>query len=281
MSCISARYSNNNPVKAKGQYEIRVWLKSNTSRTIVVSLNRVSYSCALTSTWKQFRFTAPVTTPNTQGYENFTIGGFASVGSGAYVYAYNPEVVHSYSPADILAMLTNNGAMDGIYMYNNQLYVKGKYIDVDDLQALNATIGGFTIGTSGIYKGCTSLTSTAAGVYIGTNGLRLYANNNGKEASFTFNVANKTASFVGVSLAFAYNNFSDKATLNGMDGTITCKYGLHVYTKRGPDISDGSYDSELVFKGLPHITSGTMLVRESGSARICTASSSSKRYKKK
>lgn len=276
---ISARYSNNNPVKAKGQYEIRVWLKSNTSRTIVVSLNRVSYSCALTSTWKQFRFTAPVTTPNTQGYENFTIGGFASIGSGAYVYAYNPEVVHSYSPADILAMLTNNGDMDGIYMYNNQLYVKGKYIDVDDLQALNATIGGFTIGTSGIYKGCTSLTSTAAGVYIGTNGLRLYANNNGKEASFTFNVANKTASFVGVSLAFAYNNFSDKATLNGLDGTITCKYGLHVYTKRGPDISDGSYDSELVFKGLPHITSGTMLVRESSTARICTASSSSKRYK--
>ena len=276
---ISARYSNNNPVKAKGQYEIRVWLKSNTSRTIVVSLNRVSYSCALTSTWKQFRFTAPVTTPNTQGYENFTIGGFASIGSGAYVYAYNPEVVHSYSPADILAMLTNNGAMDGIYMYNNQLYVKGKYIDVDDLKALNATIGGFTIGTSGIYKGCTSLTSTAAGVYIGTNGLRLYANNNGKEASFTFNVANKTASFVGVSLAFAYNNFSDKATLNGLDGTITCKYGLHVYTKRGPDISDGSYDSELVFKGLPHITSGTMLVRESSTARICTASSSSKRYK--
>lgn len=276
---ISARYSNNNPVKAKGQYEIRVWLKSNTSRTIVVSLNRVSYSCALTSTWKQFRFTAPVTTPNTQGYENFTIGGFASIGSGAYVYAYNPEVVHSYSPADILAMLTNNGAMDGIYMYNNQLYVKGKYIDVDDLKALNATIGGFTIGTSGIYKGCTSLTSTAAGVYIGTNGLRLYANNNGKEASFTFNVANKTASFVGVSLAFAYNNFSDKATLNGLDGTITCKYGFHVYTKRGPDISDGSYDSELVFKGLPHITSGTMLVRESQTARICTASSSSKRYK--
>lgn len=276
---ISARYSNNNPVKAKGQYEIRVWLKSNTSRTIVVSLNRVSYSCALTSTWKQFRFTAPVTTPNTQGYENFTIGGFASIGSGAYVYAYNPEVVHSYSPADILAMLTNNGAMDGIYMYNNQLYVKGKYIDVDDLRAICAKIGGFDINANGIYKGCTSLTSTVAGVYIGTNGLRLYANNNGKEASFTFNVASKTASFVGVSLAFAYNNFSDKAILNGLDGTVTCKYGFHVYTKRGPDISDGSYDSELVFKGLPHITSGTMLVRESQTARICTASSSSKRYK--
>ena len=277
---ISARYSNNNPVKAKGQYEIRVWLKSNTSRTIVVSLNRVSYSCALTSTWKQFRFTAPVTTPNTQGYENFTIGGFASIGSGAYVYAYNPEVVHSYSPADILAMLTNNGAMDGIYMYNNHLYVKGKYIDVDDLRALNATIGGFTIGTSGIYKGCTSLTSTTTGVYIGANGLRFYAS---RESNITFDITNKKATFVGATLAFRSDpTYGIQAIINGDDQTITCKYGLHVYTKRGSDFSDGTdntYPTEIVFKGLPHITSGTMLVRESSTARICTASSSSKRYK--
>ena len=276
---ISARYSNNNPVKAKGQYEIRVWLKSNTSRTIVVSLNRVSYSCALTSTWKQFRFTAPVTTPNTQGYENFTIGGFASIGSGAYVYAYNPEVVHSYSPADILAMLTNNGAMDGIYMYNNQLYVKGKYIDVDDLKALNATIGGFNIGNASIANGCTGLTSNKKGVYIGTNGLRLYAS---RESNITFDISNNKATFVGVTLAFRSDpTYGLQAIMNGDDQTITCKYGLHVYTKRGSDFSDGTntYSTELVFKGLPHLTSGTVLVRESSSARICTASSSSKRYK--
>lgn len=276
---ISARYSNNNPVKAKGQYEIRVWLKSNTSRTIMVSLNRVTYNCALTSTWKQFRFTAPVTTPNTQGYENFTIGGFASIGSGAYVYAYNPEVVHSYSPADILAMLTNNGAMDGIYMYNNQLYVKGKYIDVDDLKALNATIGGFNIGNASIANGCTGLTSNKKGVYIGTNGLRLYAS---RESNITFDISNDKATFVGVTLAFRSDpTYGLQAIMNGDDQTITCKYGLHVYTKRGSDFSDGTdtYPTELVFKGLPHLTSGTALVRESSSARICTASSSSKRYK--
>ena len=276
---ISARYSNNNPVKAKGQYELRVWLKSNTSRTIMVSLNRVTYNCALTSTWKQFRFTAPVTTPNTQGYENFTIGGFASIGSGAYVYAYNPEVVHSYSPADILAMLTNNGAMDGIYMYNNQLYVKGKYIDVDDLRAICAKIGGFDINANGIYKGCTSLTSTTTGVYVGTNGLRFYAS---RESNVTFDIPNKKATFVGATLAFRSDpTYGLQAIINGDDQTITCKYGLHVYTKRGSDFSDGTdtYPTEIVFKGLPHITSGTMLVRESSTARICTASSSSKRYK--
>lgn len=270
---ISARYSNNNPVKAKGQYEIRVWLKSNTSRTIVVSLNRVSYSCALTSTWKQFRFTAPVATPNTQGYENFTIGGFASIGSGAYVYAYNPEVVHSYSPADILAMLTNNGAMDGIYMYNNQLYVKGKYIDVDDLKALNATIGGFNIGNASIANGCTGLTSKTKGVYIGTNGLRFYSSDsNGRESSFTFDTSNGSFAIVGATIKLGYSRLSYD------DGALTVKYGLHVYATRSGDFGDGS-TGEIIFKGLPATSGGTHLVRESGTAIIAALSSSSKRYK--
>lgn len=270
---ISARYSNNNPVKAKGQYEIRVWLKSNTSRTIVVSLNRVSYSCALTSTWKQFRFIAPVTTPNTQGYENFTIGGFASIGSGAYVYVYNPEVVHSYSPADILAMLTNNGAMDGIYMYNNQLYVKGKYIDVDDLKALNATIGGFNIGNASIANGCTGLTSKTKGVYIGTNGLRFYSSDsNGRESSFTFDTSNGSFAIVGATIKLGYSRLSYD------DGALTVKYGLHVYATRSGDFGDGS-TGEIIFKGLPATSGGTHLVRESGTAIIAALSSSSKRYK--
>lgn len=270
---ISARYSNNNPVKAKGQYELRVWLKSNTSRTIVVSLNRVSYSCALTSTWKQFRFTAPVTTPNTQGYENFTIGGFASIGSGAYVYVYNPEVVHSYSPADILAMLTNNGAMDGIYMYNNQLYVKGKYIDVDDLKALNATIGGFNIGNASIANGCTGLTSKTKGVYIGTNGLRFYSSDfNGRESSFTFNTSNGSFAIVGAAIKLGDSRLSYD------DGALTVKYGLHVYATRSGDFGDGS-TGEIIFKGLPTTSGGTHLVRESGTAIIAALSSSSKRYK--
>lgn len=270
---ISARYSNNNPVKAKGQYELRVWLKSNTSRTIMVSLNRVTYNCALTSTWKQFRFTAPVTTPNTQGYENFTIGGFASIGSGAYVYAYNPEVVHSYSPADILAMLTNNGAMDGIYMYNNQLYVKGKYIDVDDLKALNATIGGFNIGNASIANGCTGLTSKTKGVYIGTNGLRFYSSDsNGRESSFTFNTSNGSFAIVGAAIKMGDSRLSYD------DGALTVKYGLHVYATRSGDFGDGS-TGEIIFKGLPATSGGPHLVRESGTAIIAALSSSSKRYK--
>lgn len=277
---VSAKYSNNNPITAPGVYEARIWLKADTNTTIKVSINRTAFNCNVTTTWKQHRFMLDVKTPSTQGFQNFTIGGWGSIRAGDAVYIYKPEVIISYSPTDILNLLTNNGAMDGVFIRNGQLYVKGSYIDVDDLKALKATIGGFAIGTSGIYKGCTSLTSTAQGVYIGTNGIRLYAtDNNGNETSFTFDLAKRTAALIGTSLLFKMRNFSEKAELSGADGTVTCKYGLHVYTKRGPDIADGSYDSELVFKGLPHITSGTTLVRESGSARVCTSSSSSKRYK--
>lgn len=277
---VSAKYSNNNPITAPGVYEARIWLKADTNTTIKVSINRTAFNCNVTTTWKQHRFMLDVKTPSTQGFQNFTIGGWGSITAGDAVYIYKPEVIISYSPTDILNLLTNNGAMDGVFIRNGQLYVKGSYIDVDDLKALKATIGGFAIGTSGIYKGCTSLTSTAQGVYIGTNGIRLYAtDNNSNETSFTFDLAKRTAALIGTSLLFKMRNFSEKAELSGADGTVTCKYGLHVYTKREPDFSDGSYDSELVFKGLPHITSGTTLVRESGSARVCTSSSSSKRYK--
>lgn len=277
---VSAKYSNNNPITAPGVYEARVWLKADTNKTIKISINRTVFNCDVTTAWKQHRFMLDVKTPNTQGFQNFTIGGWGSITAGDVIYIYKPEVIISYSPTDILNLLTNNGAMDGVFIRNGQLYVKGSYIDVDDLKALKATIGGFIIGGGGIYKGCTSLASTGQGVYMGTDGLRLYSkDSSSNEISFTFDLAKKAISLIGTSLLFKMRNFSDKATLDGSDGTITCKYGLHVYTKREPDISDGSYDSELVFKGLPHITSGTTLVRESNSARICTASSSSKRYK--
>lgn len=277
---LSANYSQNNPITAPGVYEARVWLKADEAVTINVSINRTVFNCSLTTAWKQYRFMLDVKTPNTQGYQNFTIGGWGSITDSDVIYIYKPEIVISYSPTDILNLLTNNGAMDGVFIRNNQLYVKGTCIDVDDLKALKATIGGFTIGTSGIYKGCTSITSTGQGVYMGTNGIRLYGkDSSGNEISFTFDLTKKAISLIGTSLRFKMSNFSEMATLDGLDGTITCKYGLHVYTKRGPDISDDRYESELVFKGLPHITSGTMLVRESSTARICTASSSSKRYK--
>ncbi len=67
----------------------------------------------------------------------------------------------------------------GFYLYSNSstvmsvtssgLTISGK------ITASSGTIGGFTIGSSSIYKTKTSYSSTTAGVYIGTNGIGLGA----------------------------------------------------------------------------------------------------------
>ena len=270
---LSAKKSTNNPITAPGVYEARFWLKSNVNKTIKISINRTQYDCAVTTSWKQYRYMLDVKTPNTTIYPSFTIGGWNSMGMDETYYIYKPEVIISYSPTDILNLLTNNGAMDGVFIRNGQLYVKGSYIDVDDLKALKATIGGFVIGASGIYKGCTSLTSKTKGVYIGTNGLRFYSSDsNGRESSFTFDTSNASFSIIGSVIKMGASRLSYD------DGALTIKYGLHVYATRGGDFGDGS-TGEIIFKGLPTTSGGTHLVRESGTAIIAALSSSSKRYK--
>lgn len=152
---ISAKYSNNNPVRTAGQYEIRVWLRTDLASGDLpaetgVSFNRILHNVTATGKWKQYKFSVPITTPSTSGSENFTIGGWGTIEKGFKLYVYKPEVIYSYTPEDILNMLTNNGAMDGIYMENGQLYVKGTYIKVDDLYSLKATIGGWKINANSI-----------------------------------------------------------------------------------------------------------------------------------
>ena len=53
------------------------------------------------------------------------------------------------------------------------------------ITADDGEIGGFTIGETAIYNGTTSLTSTTAGIYLGTDGIRQY-----KSSSKYVNIAN-------------------------------------------------------------------------------------------
>ena len=74
------------------------------------------------------------------------------------MYIYKPEVIYSYTPEDILNMLTNNGAMDGLFIEGNQIYMKGTYIRVDDLYALKATLAGWKIGKNNLTSATGNIT---------------------------------------------------------------------------------------------------------------------------
>lgn len=180
---LSAKRSNNQVVRLPGTYQVSVWLKATQNMKIKVSLNRAAQDVSVTTEWKKYEFLQNVTTISSN-YQLFTIGGFNSFTSGT-LGVYRPEVTVAVSSEHVLNLLTDNGAKQGIYMYNNQLYVNGQYIkalsiaanaieasaittsklaadavtadkiaanavtatkiSVSDLQSLGATIGGFKI----------------------------------------------------------------------------------------------------------------------------------------
>lgn len=154
---ISAKRSNNQAIYNTGRYRVSVWLKSNMNRTIKISFNRVTHDCALTNTWKQFTFVQQVDSIQSS-YELFTIGGWGSIGANVAVWAFKPEVTFEMTSLDYFNALTNNGETQGLYLSNGKIYINGNYIQaksisagkiqVSDLSAFQAKIGGWSIGSN-------------------------------------------------------------------------------------------------------------------------------------
>lgn len=241
---ISARRSTNKVINSTGRYRVSVWLKSNTSRTVQISFNRTTYDCAVTTAWKKFTFICTVSSI-AASYQLFTIGGFGSIGSGVYLYAYQPEVVFEFTTEDYFNMLTGGGSSQGLYIYNNKLWLNGEYLkaksisadklNVTDLSAVSAAIGGWKIGSNYLYS---------------TNDyIRLYANGR-------------------IRIGNAYLSSSSKE--------LTVKYGMHVYNDPS-QFSDGT--GYIKFYNLYHVSSGGHLVFDKDGATLAYLSSSSKRYK--
>lgn len=177
---LSAKRSNNQVVRLPGTYQVSVWLKATQNMKIKVSLNRVAQDVSVTTEWKKYEFLQTVTTVNSD-YQLFTIGGFGSFTSGT-LGIYRPEVTVAVSSEHVLNLLTDNGAKQGIYMYNNNLYVNGQFIkalsiaadalkagavttekldakavtaekmSVQELAAVGATIAGFIISSDRIKR---------------------------------------------------------------------------------------------------------------------------------
>lgn len=97
----------------------------------------------------------------------FYINDDGNVTVNAYEFALQgkgiKEVVNDVvelTQQQIFNILTNNGQIQGIYLSNGKIYINGEYIksntiaadalNVTDLVALGATIGGFTITNSGL-----------------------------------------------------------------------------------------------------------------------------------
>ena len=92
-----------------------------------------------------------------------------SIKSGNYAYTSG-----NYSTAGVKM----NMATGQIISRQFAIDISGNTYFAGNLSAPSGNIGGFTIGTKALYNGTNSMTSTAVGVYLGTDGFRQYKSAN-------------------------------------------------------------------------------------------------------
>jgi hypothetical protein len=138
------------------------------------------------------------------------------------------DYAEAYSSEDIFNLLTDNGTVQGIYKVGNQIYINGEYIkansitaealNVEDLYALGATIGGWTISQKAIYKDIT-IDGTTYRVYFQppnvTSGLDTWV--------LSCQTADDNGKFTGKStfILFADGSAQFGNTKIGSDGSIS------------------------------------------------------------
>lgn len=130
-SFFSANSNNNRPIKSTGQgYTFSVWLKASKTSTFTISLNH-TYGTRKTITvgtaWKRYTISTEVSTISSSN--QVTIGGWSSLTStSGNIYIYKPVVQYGHSSEVAFGQLTNNGAVQGLYMSNGNLYMNASYV---------------------------------------------------------------------------------------------------------------------------------------------------------
>lgn len=119
-----AKMDSNNPIKKTGNYIGTVWVKANSSTFVNIVVNGKSIGQqSVSSTWKRISFFHEATEIPSENAFYISING----GANYELYIYAPEMNYAYTTVQVFNMLTNNGALKGIYMKNRELYISFSY----------------------------------------------------------------------------------------------------------------------------------------------------------
>lgn len=170
------------PVQAGKTYLASCYVKSNTENALAylyVSKHTAvnSANSSLTSTSKTVgtswtRITRSFTVTDSYPYVSIRVQNSGGDRVTMWFDAIMIEEVESVNQSPGIFKPSNTTVIDGKHIITGT--IDADAINVTDLRAFGATIGGWTIGTSALYNKTTSMTSTTAGTYIGTDGIRQY-----------------------------------------------------------------------------------------------------------
>lgn len=273
---------NYKPIKVTGNYTFSFWIKTSVATKVYVYLGSKTILNAKTTTeWKRLQVTTTLSSLPNDSLNSLRILT-SSVGSSVKfdTYIYMPKLEYAYTNEQVFNMLTNNGAIKGMYMENGELYFSFTY----------AHGGTLKLGGSNNGNGLLSIlnaSGTQVG-YIDNTGVHFNQGEfSGSVKSLTGEIGNwqidktngKLTSANGAIVLDAKNNM---VTINGVDlkangNGFVIDGGVKI--KNSPKSSEfGDESNFFCIENLGAITDGTHLgVNSQG--MVIKVPSSSWRYK--
>lgn len=120
---------NYKPIKTIGNYTFSFWIKTSVSTQVNVSIGDKTVLRANTTTeWQRMQVTATLSAlPKDSANSLRIIVSAVSSNVKFDTYIYMPKLEYAYTNEQVFNMLTNNGAIKGIYMENGELYFSFTY----------------------------------------------------------------------------------------------------------------------------------------------------------
>lgn len=273
---------NYKPIKVIGNYTFSFWIKTSVSTQVNVSIGDKTVLRANTTTeWQRMQVTTTVSALPKDSVNSLRIIVSAVSSNVKFdTYIYMPKLEYAYTNEQVFNMLTNNGAIKGMYMENGELYFSFTY----------AHGGTLKLGGSNNGNGLLSIlnaSGTQVG-YIDNTGVHFNQGEfSGSVKSLTGEIGNwqidktngKLTSANGAIVLDAKNNM---VTINGVDlkangNGFVIDGGVKI--KNSPKSSEfGDESNFFCIENLGSITDGTHLgVNSQG--MVIKVPSSSWRYK--
>jgi hypothetical protein len=271
---------NYKPIKVTGNYTFSFWIKTSVATQVYVYLGSKTILNAKTTTeWKRLQVTTTLSSLPNDSLNSLRILT-SSVGSSVKfdTYIYMPKLEYAYTNEQVFNMLTNNGAIKGMYMENGELYFSFTY----------AHGGTLKLGGSNNGNGLLSIlnaSGTQVG-YIDNTGVHFNQGEfSGSVKSLTGEIGNwqidktngKLTSANGAIVLDAKNNM---VTINGVDlkangNGFVIDGGVKI---RNPLSGFGDATNFFCLENMGNITDGTHLGINSD-GMVIKVPSSSWRYK--
>lgn len=120
---------NYKPIKTIGNYTFSFWIKTSISTQVNVSIGDKTVLRASTTTeWQRMQVTATLSALPKDSVNSLRIIVSAVSSNVKFdTYIYMPKLEYAYTNEQVFNMLTNNGAIKGMYMENGELYFSFTY----------------------------------------------------------------------------------------------------------------------------------------------------------